>query len=107
MKYLIMFIGFLVICACDYASADCNKAYATVGAGYKFKESTKITVGGIDYEVDAQSPYSARLELGIECGNITYGVAHHSQWLTGAPFNDKREYSKTEIFIDYTFYWDI
>ena len=106
MKYIIA-IGFLIICACDYASADCNRVYAKVGAGYKFAETTKVTVSGVDYEIDAQSPISARFELGVECERFNFGVAHRSQWLEGAPFNDEREYSVSEVFVEYTYYWDI
>jgi hypothetical protein len=81
--------------------------YAKVGAGYKFQENNKVSVDDRDFEIDGWSPYSARFELAVECSNFTYGVSHHSQWLTGAPFNDVKEYSKTEFFIDYTYYWDI
>lgn len=106
MKYIIS-IGFLFICACDYVSADCNKLYVSVGAGYKFQERTKVTIGNKDYETEAQSPISARLEAGVECSNFRFGVAHRSQWLEGAPFNDEKEYSVSEVFIDYRYYWDI
>ena len=107
MKYLVIFIGFLIVCACDYASADCSKAYATVGAGYKFQERTKVTINNIEYDTD-QDPISARIELGIQCNeNLRFGVSHRSQWLQGYPINDKKEYSVTEVFVDYTFYWDI
>jgi len=108
MKAIIIFIGFLVVCACDYASADCDKAYATVGTGYKFDESTKFNDGERIYYFDSVSKYSARIEIGIVCDeNLRFGVSHHSQWSNGFPFNDAAEPYKTEIFIDYTYYWDI
>lgn len=96
----------LVVMLCgvaDYASAECSDIYLKVGAGYKFAENDSVTLQGKDYEVDNSSPISARFEIAKECGNLTFGVAHHSQWATGAPFNDKKEYQKSEIFIDYKF----
>lgn len=108
MKAIIIFVGFLVICACNYASADCDRLYATLGAGYKFDEQRYAKLNGVNYRYNEISPYSARLELGVQCNeNLRFGVSHHSQWATGFPFNDIGEPYKTEIFIDYTFYWDI
>jgi hypothetical protein len=108
-KAIIIFVGFLVICECDYASAGCDKAYATVGAGYKFHESTTfLDDAGERFRFKGVSKYSARIEAGIQCNeNIRVGISHHSQWLDGAPFNDRGEPFKTEVFIDYTYYWDI
>lgn len=108
MKYIIA-IGFLIICACDYASADCNKIYATVGTGYKFHESTSfIDEIGDKYYFEGVSKYSARLELGVVCNeNLRFGVSHHSQWADGFPFDKAGEPYKTEFFVDYTYYWDI
>lgn len=91
------------------AKADCDEIYLKVGAGYKFDEQKEIRLqqdSGKVYEI-ANSPYSARFETGVECGNLTYGISHHSQWATGIPFNDTGEYYKTEFFIDYKFSWGI
>lgn len=87
----------------DSAKAECSEIYLKVGAGYKIAENDKITMNGKDYEIDHTHPISARFEIAKECGNVSLGVAHHSQWATGAPFNDKKEYHKTEVFIDYKF----
>lgn len=107
LNWIIMFSALVFICACDYVSADCNKVYATVGAGYKFQERTKLTIDNVEYDTD-QSPISARIELGMQCNeNLRFGVSHRSQWLQGWPVNDKKEYSVTEVFVDYTYYWDI
>lgn len=82
-----------------------NRTYVKVGAGYKFHEPQMhyITSDGDKYEV--HDPYSARIEVYYQYSdNVTFGISHHSQWATGAPFNDDNgEYYKTEIFIDYTF----
>jgi len=90
------------------SSASCDTAFAKVGAGYKFRESTMLVLDGVEYDTtDYNSPYSARVEVGIDCENISFGVAHHSQWADGYPFNDNAEYAKTEIFIDYKFEWSL
>lgn len=82
----------LLISACS-----CNP-YGKVGVGYKVDETEVRYNGKI-----ADDPYSARFELGKECKKYTYGVSHHSQWMSGAPFNNDGEYQKTEVFIDYKF----
>jgi hypothetical protein len=74
------------------------KPYFKVGAGYKFKETAITWADG-----NKTQPVSARFELGIEDGPITYGYSHHSQWATGWPVDNGYEYSKHEIFIDYKF----
>lgn len=101
--------GLVLACAvCDYASAGCDKAYATIGAGYKIEEPTHMQLDGKRVKLYESSPYSARFEAGIVCNeNLRFGVAHHSQWADGFPFNDKGEPFKTELFVDYTYYWDI
>ncbi len=74
-------------------------SYFKVGVGYKL-ESTEINWE--DGSV-GDHPLSARFELGVERGAVSYGISHDSQWVTGKPFNDDMEYSKTELFIDYKF----
>jgi len=96
MKYLILLILASPVMACD-------EIYLKVGTGYKFDEQNRIQVGENIYYYE-NSPYSARFETGVECGNLTYGIGHHSQWATGFPLNDTGEYYKTEFFIDYGFY---
>jgi len=94
-------VVFVVLHAPSIAFADCSEIYFKVGAGYKFSEQDKINHGGVEYQLVDVSPYSARIESGVECGSLTWGISHHSQWATGAPFNDTGEYYKTEFFIDY------
>lgn len=80
-----------------------NKSYLKVGTGYKFMENHLVFSDGTDNQNNKYS-ISARIEFGYRLSeNVTVGIAHHSQWLVGWPINDKKEYSKTEIFIDYTF----
>lgn len=103
---LLVFLAF-TLCSLFFvannAKAECSNAYLKVGAGYKFSENDMVTVDGVDYKIDHSSPISARFELAKDCGKLSFGVAHHSQWATGAPFNDKREWQKTELFVDYKF----
>lgn len=75
-----------------------NNTYLKVGAGYKFSE-TEINY----YDGSRNHPISARFELGVEKGNLTYGISHDSQWFQGFPFNNNMEYGKSEIFVDYKF----
>ena len=76
-----------------------NNTYVTVGIAHKLRENT-IKYKGVPIE---QSP-TARIEVFYQYSkHVKFGISHHSQWLLGKPFNDKAEYSKTEIFIDYTF----
>lgn len=91
------------------AKADCDEIYLKVGAGYKFDEQTEIRLQQDNSQIFEiqNSPYSARFETGVECGNLTWGVSHHSQWATGVPFNETGEYYKTEFFIDYKISWGI
>ena len=76
--------------------------YFKVGAGYKFAE-TKIKHRITQQKYD--DPISARFELGANCvmKGVTCGVTHRSQWFSGAPFNNDKEYGVTEFFIDYTY----
>jgi hypothetical protein len=105
MKYIIALILMIPM----LANAGCDEIYLKVGAGYKFDEQTKMQLSvynGTTYRLK-NSPYSARFEVGVECGNLTWGLSHHSQWATGAPFNSTGEYYKSEMFIDYKFSWGI
>jgi hypothetical protein len=76
--------------------------YIKIGSGYKLVETDHIvrTTGEKVY-FHTGGKISARIEIGKESGNWTYGVSHHSQWATGFPFNDRDEPQKTELFVDY------
>lgn len=102
----------IVVCLLIMALFDCNKTeaselnleniYIKVGAGYKFEESVQHVI--YQGERNKVHPISARIELYWQyTDNLTFGISHHSQWATGFPFNDTREPSKTELFIDYKF----
>ena len=70
--------------------------YAKIGVGLKKEVEIHWRDGSTNH------PLSARMEAGFENGPWTYGLSHHSQWLTGWPINNDSEYSKYEIFADYT-----
>lgn len=91
-----------IAAACD----DTAQLYVKIGAGYKFKEQEQIYYSN-SLKMIEPDPYSARLEIGIKRGNFTYGISHHSQWRTGWPANNAAEPYKTEVFIDYTWTWDL
>ena len=95
MKFTATLITVLLVSSCS--NTPCFN-YAKVGVGYKFQETdvwSKTTGTVVD------EPISARFELGQQCDAISYGVSHDSQWFAGAPFNNKDEYSKSEVFVDY------
>lgn len=101
MKHLLILA---LVLATPFVYAD-SELYFKVGAGYKFDQQDKVQLDGVTYKLTTISPYSARFELGVETGNLTYGISHHSNWDTGWPFNDIQEQYKTEIFIDYKWSW--
>lgn len=71
-----------------------------VGVGYKIQETTLYDPK--DFE-ELEDPITARISIEKKKGNVRYGIAHHSHWFTGTPFNNVPENSKTELFIDYRF----
>ncbi len=84
----------------NHAKAD---IYIKIGSGYKLIETDHIvrTTGEKVY-FNTGGKLSARIEIGKESGNWSYGISHHSQWLSGSPINeDGNEYQKTELFVDY------
>ncbi len=81
-----------------------DKTYVTVGVGYKFRETKLIHDNGRGDVYRMNDPLTARIAITYRYSdNLSFGISHHSQWLTGAPFNDREEYAKTEVFIDYSF----
>ena len=76
--------------------------YIKIGTGYKLIETDHIVRNsGEKVYFNTGGKISARIEIGVEQGNWTYGFSHHSQWAAGFPFNDGDEPQKTELFIDY------
>lgn len=94
----------LVVSIISFVVAINAKAdiYIKIGSGYKLIETDHIvrTTGEKVY-FNTGGKISARIEIGKESGNWTYGVSHHSQWLQGFPFDDEDELQKTELFVDY------
>lgn len=88
----------IILFACE-SKAD---IYIKIGTGYKLIETDHIvrTTGEKVY-FNTGGKLSARIEIGKEHGNWSYGISHHSQWLSGFPVNNKDEPQKTELFIDY------
>lgn len=98
MKKLLPILAAILIQGC----ATNHQPYYAVGVGYKLDETTYYWWdNAMKGNREGNCPLSARLEVGMDAGNFRYGLSHHSQWTTGAPFNNEGEYQKTEVFIDY------
>ena len=104
---ILVIVSMIMLVFARESKADCDEIYIKAGTGYKFDEQDSVNLMGVDYKYADVSKYSARFETGVQCGNLTWGISHHSQWATGAPFNDTGEYYKTEFFIDYKISWGI
>jgi len=82
-----------------------------IGTGLLVKYDNTIQVsnenGDFTYRVTEEFAWleriTARLGVVYQYGDYEIGLIHHSQWLTGKPFNDKFENQKTEILISYYF----
>ena len=82
-----------------------------MGTGLLIKYDNTIQVsnenGDFTYRVTEELAWleriTARLGVVYQYGDYEIGLIHHSQWLTGKPFNDKFENQKTEILISYYF----
>jgi hypothetical protein len=93
----------LVVLTLLVGCTACDIPYVKVGAGYKIDETddVKFKDTGETWKVDKSSPISARIDAGYHCKKgVTMGISHHSQWLSGSPFNDNWEHHKTELFVD-------
>ena len=88
--------------------------FVKVGAGYKVDETEMVYFEKTpvfypdepmvtNTRVHGNKNPSARIDIGLEDGNWTYGISHHSNWFQGWPVNGDGEYQKTEVFVDYTF----
>src|SRR5690606_17190570 len=96
---LLLLVGVIGLSGCSTLPSICEGEsynYYKIGAGVKIRE-TVIYYNG----ETTNDPISARLELGRRFGACSVGIADHSQWFSGKPFNNKHEYSVQEIFFDY------
>jgi len=105
-KIIIVTMLFLIACAlldCASANASGYEPYVKVGVGYKFSETRYFDDyrDGSKFYIEFDDPLAARFEAGWEKGNLSFGIAHYSNWRTGWPFNDRGELQNTQIFIDY------
>lgn len=101
MKLTIFALLFLLSSTANACNND--GVYLRIGIGHKFAESDKITVDGVDRTVDYNGRASARIGVAAYKGTWSIGIDHHSQYDTGWPVNNKKEYYKTELFIDKRF----
>lgn len=99
---LVFILG--VLTGVDAMASD--EFYFKVGTSYKVESSGVATLEGQKYKFeDRGSPIGARFELGKRAGKVSYGVSHFSQWDEGWPTNNDKEFSRTELFIDYEWSW--
>ena len=81
-----------------------NNVHVRVGVAYKIKETNLYFAG-----VPMRKALTARLgawyrfnKVGSKHCSVDLGIDHHSQYSENAPFNDRPEYSKFELFLDGT-----
>lgn len=82
-----------------------GEKYVLAGVGYKIAEAPLQYTNSVGMKLSFNDPVSARIEAGMDYGNVRLGISHHSQWFTGAPFSDVPEYHKTELFVDFIYKW--
>lgn len=82
-----------------------DNVHVRIGVAKKLHE-TRVYVD----HVLVEDALTARLALFYRFNDVLFkgdsldlGADHHSQYSENAPFNDRGEYAKTEIFVDYTF----
>lgn len=102
LRDLLLVLALVGLCIFISSKAKAD-IYIKIGSGYKLIETDHIVrATGEKVYFNTGGKLSARIEIGKESGNWTYGLSHHSQWLSGFPVNeDGNEYQKTEIFLDY------
>lgn len=81
-----------------------DNVHVRIGVAYKMQET------GLYFESGKMTKaYTARIGawyrfedvISKKC-YVDLGVDHHSQWFVNAPFNNRGEYTKTELFLDGT-----
>ena len=88
----------------SFLDTHLSKTNVRIGISYKLKENVIYFSRTDGTRSDVSSPIGARIGLWYQYStNVTIGIDHHSQWFQGFPFNNEGEYSKTELFVDYTF----
>lgn len=97
-----LIVLFVVICAALFSMQAKADIYIKIGSGYKLIETEYVKLDdGSRVDIATGGKISARIEIGKESGNWSYGLAHQSQWFAGFPFDKDEETEKSEIFIDY------
>lgn len=75
-----------------------------VGSGYKIKSQESITFSTgkthqLSTDIIRKNRFTARFGVYKRIDDWEIGLAHHSQWFVGRPFNNDWEYHKTEVVI--------
>ena len=113
-SFALLLIGYILLATLTLRSAHgtefdvkafLDKTYITVGVGYKVQETKLYHTNSYGSSYVMNDPITARIDIGYQYSkNLTFGISHHSQYFTNAPFNNREEYAKTELFIDYKFH---
>lgn len=97
-----LIVLFVVLCTALVSMQAKADIYIKIGSGYKLIETEYLVLDdGSRMGIETGGKISARIEIGKESGNWSYGFAHQSQWFSGFPFDKDEETEKSEIFIDY------
>ena len=89
-------------------AASADNWFIAIKNGYKVRESNSfITDSGTTYKADYGHWLATSIRIGyewdicfktyLECSS---GYSHDSQLLSGKPFNDDYEYTKSELFFE-------
>jgi len=71
--------------------------FLEIDLGYRWHETD------IAHSVDCNSNVEAQAKLGMEKGNLSYGIKHVSDLACGRPFKDGIEYTNEQVFVSYKF----
>ena len=100
---LAAFILGMVVGVHNVEAAEFEGIYAKLGLGYKFSETEDVYNTNNELVFSGGRNPSARIDIYGKWDNgISVGIGHQSNYRDGTPFNDRPEYHKTEIFIDYS-----
>lgn len=91
----------LVLLTLTIGCSSTHKPYVKIGTGYKSQESQIDFGSGIDKSLVYK--ISCQIELGVDYKSFSYGIRHVSQCFVSWPFNNKDEYAKDELFLDYKY----
>ena len=89
----------MAVCVMAFSNeSEAGELYLNLGAGYKLDQPS---CDCFNNGKGIAPKDSAIIEFGVKKNNWRMGLSHHSNFSSGAPFNDRKEYFKTEVFVSY------